>query len=135
MNGTVEILAYLVGQHSELLSSRDQEGSVHLHLACRRGASFAIVQFLANRYGTSVKSVTPQVGMPLFLEYEMPATSLDTIFLLVKLYPEVVCCLPVVSIAKTIGEDIFSDTVLEKAQSSRASCLLRERRSSNRSKR
>jgi ankyrin repeat protein len=86
----VKIIEYIVGQNSELLSSRDQDGSLPLHVACRRGASFTIVQSLVNRYKASVKSRTLQGDMPLFLACEMPKTSLDTIFLLVKLYPDVV---------------------------------------------
>jgi ankyrin repeat protein len=86
----VEILEYLVDQNPALLSSRDQDGSLPLHVACRRGASFAIVQSLVNLYKASAKSVTPQRDLPLFLACEMPKTSLDTIFLLMKLYPDLV---------------------------------------------
>jgi ankyrin repeat protein len=87
----VEILEYLVVRNPELLSSLDQDGSLPLHVACRRGASFPIVQFLVNRYKASVKSVTPQGDLPLFLACETPETSLDTIFILMKLYPDVIC--------------------------------------------
>jgi ankyrin repeat protein len=86
----VEILEYLVGQNPALLCSRDQDTSLPLHVACRRGASFAIVQSLVNLYKPSVKTVTPQGDLPLFLACEMPETSLDTIFLLIKLYPDLV---------------------------------------------
>jgi ankyrin repeat protein len=86
----VEILEYLVGQNPALLSSRDRDGSLPLHVACRRGASFAIVQSLVNVYKASVKGVTPQGDLPLFLACEIPEPSLDTIFLLVKLYPDLV---------------------------------------------
>jgi ankyrin repeat protein len=86
----VEILEFLVGRNPALLSSRDQDGSLPLHLACRRGASFAIVQFLVNRNKASVKIVTSGGDLPLFLACEMPDTSLDTIFLFIKLYPDVV---------------------------------------------
>jgi ankyrin repeat protein len=86
----VEIIEYLVGQNPALLSSRDHDGSLPLHIACRRGASFTIVQALVNRYKASVKSVTPQGDLPLFLACEMSDTSLDTIFLLMKLYPDLV---------------------------------------------
>jgi hypothetical protein len=106
----VEILEYLVGQNPELLRSRDRDGSLPLHVACRSGVSFAIVQFLVNRDGASVKSRTPQGDWPLFLACEMPATSLDAIFLLVQLYPEFVCCPPVVYVAKTIEENLFSES-------------------------
>jgi ankyrin repeat protein len=86
----VGILEYLVGRNPALLSSRDRDGSLPLHVACRRGASFTIVQSLVNFYKASVKSATPQGDLPLFLACEMSETSLDTIFLLMKLYPDVV---------------------------------------------
>jgi ankyrin repeat protein len=86
----VEIIEYLVGQNPELLSTRDQDGSLPLHVACRRGASFAIVQSLVNHYKASVKSLTPEGDLPLFLACEMPEPSLDAIFLLMKLYPDLV---------------------------------------------
>jgi ankyrin repeat protein len=86
----VDILEYLVERNPALLSCRDQDGSLPLHVACRRGASFAIVQSLVNRYKASVKCVTPQDDLPLFLACEMPESSTDTIFILVKLYPDLV---------------------------------------------
>jgi ankyrin repeat protein len=86
----VEIIEYLVGQNPALLSSRDQDGSLPLHVACRRGVSFAIVQSLVNLNKASVKSVTPQGDLPLFLACEIPETSLDTIFILLKLYPDLI---------------------------------------------
>jgi ankyrin repeat protein len=86
----VEILEYLVGQNPALLSSHDQDGSLPLHVACRRGAPFSIVQSLVNLCKASVKSVTPQGDLPLFLACEMSETSLDTIFLLMKQYPDLV---------------------------------------------
>jgi ankyrin repeat protein len=73
-----------------LLSSRDEDGSLPLHVACRCGVSFAIVQSLVGLYKASVKSVTSEGDYPLFLACEMPETSLDTIFLLMKLYPDLV---------------------------------------------
>jgi ankyrin repeat protein len=87
----VEILEYLVGRNPELLTSRDQGGSLPLHVACRRGASFTIVQSLVDLYKVSFKSLTPQGDLPLFLACELPEPSLDTIFLLMKLYPDLVC--------------------------------------------
>jgi ankyrin len=86
----VEILEFLVDRDPTLLSARDEDGSLPLHLACRRGASFAIVQSLVNHYQASVKSLTPHGDLPLFLACEIPETSLDTIFLLMKLYPDLV---------------------------------------------
>jgi ankyrin repeat protein len=90
LDDVVEILDFLVCRNPTLLSSRDQDGSLTLHVACRRGASFTIVQSLVNHYKASVKSVTPQGDLPLFLACEMPETSLNTIFLLVKLYPDLI---------------------------------------------
>jgi ankyrin repeat protein len=86
----VDIIEYLVDQNPALLSSHDQDASLPLYVACRRGVSFTIVQSLVNRYKASVKSVTPQGDLPLFLACEMPETSLDTIFILMKLHPDLV---------------------------------------------
>jgi ankyrin repeat protein len=86
----VEIIEYLVGRSPTWICSRDQDGSLPLHVACRRGASFSIVQCLVNCYKASVKKVTPQGDVSLFLACEMPEPSLDTIFLLIKLYPDLV---------------------------------------------
>jgi ankyrin repeat protein len=36
-DNVVEILECLVGQNPELVSSRDQDGTLPLHIACRRG--------------------------------------------------------------------------------------------------
>jgi ankyrin repeat protein len=90
MDDVVEIVEYLVDQNPALLSSRDHDGSLPLHVACRRGASFTIVQSLVDLYKASVKSRTPQGDLPLFLACEIPEPSLDTIFILVKLYPDLV---------------------------------------------
>jgi hypothetical protein len=89
-NDVVDICEYLVGQNPAWLSSSDQDGSLPLHVACRRGASFYIVQSLVNLYKASVKTVTPQGDLPLFLACELPEKSLDMIFILIKLYPDVV---------------------------------------------
>jgi ankyrin repeat protein len=86
----VVILEYLVEQNPALLSCRDQDGSLPLHVACRRGVSFPIVQSLVDLYQASVKIVTPQGDLPLFLACEIPEPSLDTIFLMMKLYPDLV---------------------------------------------
>jgi ankyrin repeat protein len=90
MNDVAEIVDYLVDQNPALLTSRDQDGSLPLHVACRRAASFTVVQSLVNHYKASVMSVTSEGDLPLFLACEMPKTSLDTIFVLVKLYPDLV---------------------------------------------
>jgi ankyrin repeat protein len=89
-NEVVEILEFLVDRNPELVSARDQIGALPLHVACRRGASFSIVQSLVNLYKASVKRVTPGGDLPLFLACEIPEPSLDTIFLLMKLYPDLV---------------------------------------------
>jgi ankyrin repeat protein len=86
----VEILEYLVDRNPASLSSQDQAGSLPLHVGCRRGASFSIVQSLVNHYKASVKSVTFEGDLPLFLACEMPETSLGTIFILTKQYPDVI---------------------------------------------
>jgi ankyrin repeat protein len=90
MYDVVEIVEFLVSQSPALISSRNQDGSVPLHVACRRGASFSIVQSLVNLYKASVNSVTSEGDLPLFLACEMSEPSLDTIFLLMKLYPDLV---------------------------------------------
>jgi hypothetical protein len=86
----VEIVEFLVDRDLTLLRSRDQDDSLPLHLGCRRGAAFAIVHSLVNLYKASVKSVTSEGDLPLFLACELPERSLDTIFLLMKLYPDLV---------------------------------------------
>jgi ankyrin repeat protein len=86
----VEIVEDLVSRNPDSLATCDQDGSLPLHVACRRGASFAIVQSLVDHNQASVKSVTPQGDLPLFLACEIPVPSLDTIFLLMKLYPDLV---------------------------------------------
>jgi ankyrin repeat protein len=86
----VEIIEHLVDQNAALLSSCDEDGSLPLHVACRRGASFTIVQSLVNHFKASVKRVTPQGDLPLFLACDIPEPSLGTIFILVKLYPDLV---------------------------------------------
>jgi ankyrin repeat protein len=90
MDDVLEILEYLAERNSEFLSSRDRDGSLPLHVACRRGAAFTIIQSLVDLYKASVKSVTPGGDLPLFLACEMPGTSLEAIFLLMKLYPDLV---------------------------------------------
>jgi ankyrin repeat protein len=59
MHDVVEILENLVERNPELVSSRDHDGLLPLHVACRRGASFSVVQSLVNHYQASVKTVTP----------------------------------------------------------------------------
>jgi ankyrin repeat protein len=90
MDDVVEIVKYLVERNPELLSSHDQDGSLPLHIACRRGAAFTIVQSLLDLYKASVKSMTPQGDLPLILACDIPEPSLDTIFILIQLDPDVV---------------------------------------------
>jgi hypothetical protein len=81
-----EIIAFLVDHSPELLSSRDQEdGTLSLHVACRRGASFTIVQSLVNRY----KALLRQECNSSRRLAALPGL-LDTIFLLMKLCPDLV---------------------------------------------
>jgi ankyrin repeat protein len=86
----VEIVEFLVDRNPAWLRSRDQDGSLPLHVACRHGAPFTVVQSLVNLYKASVKSMTPQGDLPLFLACDIPKPSLDTIFILIKLDPDVV---------------------------------------------
>jgi hypothetical protein len=127
MDDVVEIIEYLVDRDPTLLSARDEDSLLPLHLACRRGisfpivrrnptllnsrdqggASFSIVQSLVNLNKSSVKSVTSEGDLPLFLACEVPEPFLDMItpeppfpvceipqpslgiiLLLIKLYPE-----------------------------------------------
>jgi ankyrin repeat protein len=74
----VEILEYVVDQNPDSLASCDPDGALPLHLACRRGASFPIVQSLVNFNKASVKSVTCQGDLPIFLACEMSEPSLDS---------------------------------------------------------
>jgi ankyrin repeat protein len=90
MDDVVEIVEFLVDRTPELIGSRDQDGSLPLHVACRCGAPFTIVQSLVDRYKASVKSVTCQGDLPLFLACDIADPSLDTIFLLMKMYPDLV---------------------------------------------
>jgi hypothetical protein len=84
------IVELLVDQSTVLLCSRDQDRSLPLHVACRRGVSFAVVQSLVDLYEASVKTVPSEGDLTLFLACEMPETSQDTMFVLRKLYPELV---------------------------------------------
>jgi hypothetical protein len=76
----VEIIEFLVERNPALLSSRDQDDSLPLRVTCR-GVSFTVVQSLVNCNKASIKSV----------RCEMPTTSLDTVFLLIHFYPDLVC--------------------------------------------
>jgi ankyrin repeat protein len=76
--------------HQDVLSTDDVVEIVEFLVACHRGAAFTIVQSLVNLYKASVKSLTSEGDLPLFLACEMPETSLNTIFFLMKLYPDLV---------------------------------------------
>jgi hypothetical protein len=114
----VEIVEFLASQNSQLLRSRDQDGSLPLHVACRRGISFKIVQSLVKHYQASIKSATPQGDLPLFLACEMSETSLDTIFLLMKQYPDLIIggAVPKVGCRKYLGTDCIE--IYEKCRES-----------------
>jgi ankyrin repeat protein len=86
----VDIVEYLVDQSTEFLRSRDPDGLLPLHVACHRGAAFTIIECLVNRYEASVKSVTSRGDLPLFLACESSEPSLNVIFLLMRLYPDLV---------------------------------------------
>jgi hypothetical protein len=86
----VEIVEFMVDRNPAWLCSRDQDGSLPVHAACRRGISFNIVQSLVNHDKASVRSVTFKGDLQLFLACDIPEPSLDTIFLLMKLYPDLV---------------------------------------------
>jgi ankyrin repeat protein len=67
---------------------RNHADETPLHVACRCGALFDIIQSLVDHYPASVKSVTSQGDLPLFLACETAKTSLDATFILMKNYPE-----------------------------------------------
>jgi hypothetical protein len=95
MDDVVEIIAYVLRQNvlrqrPSLLLAQDKEGSLPLHLACRQGVSFTIVRFLIDLYPPSVKRVTPQGDLPLFLACNQPEPSLDIVYLLMRMYPDLV---------------------------------------------
>jgi hypothetical protein len=63
-------------------------GETPLHVACRRGAPFEIVQAVVCHYTASIQVVTPQGDLPLFLACATAEPSLDVIYSLLKRYPE-----------------------------------------------
>jgi hypothetical protein len=80
----------MVDRNPEWLSSRDEDSLLPLHLTCRRGASFTVVQSFVDLLKASVKSATAEGDLTIILACEMPETSLETILILVKLYPYLV---------------------------------------------
>jgi ankyrin repeat protein len=69
---------------------RNNAGETPLHVAIGIGASFDIVESLIRNYKASVQVVTPQGDLPLFLACDSAEPFLDVIYLLLKLYPDVV---------------------------------------------
>jgi ankyrin repeat protein len=114
MLGHVQVVKEL-RWHGADIEAKDRNGSTALHFGCYNnhltvvvelldhraiidatdsenctGAYFSILQSLVNHDKASVKSLTLRGDLPLCLACEMPQTSLDTIFLLMKLYPDLV---------------------------------------------
>jgi ankyrin repeat protein len=86
-----EVINLLLERHDPLtIMLRNNVGETPLHVACDRGTSFEIVQSLVDHYKASVQDVTPQGDLPLFLACATAEPSLDVIYLLLKLYPDVV---------------------------------------------
>jgi ankyrin repeat protein len=77
-------------QDAVIIMLRNIANETALHVACRCGSSFVIVQSLVDHYKASVQAVTPQGDLPLFLACATVKPSLDVIYLLLKLYPDVV---------------------------------------------
>jgi hypothetical protein len=85
-----EIIAFLVGRDSSTIMLRNDAGETSLHVACRCGSPFETAKAVVRRHTTSVQCVTPQGDLPLFLACATDEPSLDVIYLLLKLYPDVV---------------------------------------------
>jgi ankyrin repeat protein len=86
-----EVIKMLLKRHDPAtIMLRNNAGETALHVACRCGVPFEIVQSLVHHYKASVQAVTPQGDLPLFLVCATVEPSLDVIFLLLKLYPDLV---------------------------------------------
>lgn len=77
----------LVAQYPASLKSKDDDGERPLHLACWKGASLEVVQFLVNSWPYGVRSKTNRQWLPLHYACFGKA-SLDVIQFLVKQWPE-----------------------------------------------
>jgi ankyrin repeat protein len=86
-----EVIKILLERHDPVtILLRNNAGKTPLHVACGRGASFVIAESLVHRCKASVQLVTPQGDLPLFLACATAVPSLSIIYLLLKLYPDVV---------------------------------------------
>jgi ankyrin repeat protein len=86
-----DVIKMLLERHDPVtIMLRNNAGETPLHVACRRGASFEIVQSLCYHYKASVQAVTLQGDLPLVLACTISEPSLDVIYFLLKLYPDVV---------------------------------------------
>jgi ankyrin repeat protein len=84
------IVQSLVDRDPSTIVARNNVGETTLHVACRCGVPFEIVESLIHHNQASVQVVTPQGDLPLFLACASTEPSLDVIFLLLELYPNVV---------------------------------------------
>jgi ankyrin repeat protein len=80
----------LHSQDPDTTKLTNNAGETPLHVACRRRASFDGVQNVMNGSGDAVKSETSQGELPLFMACAAAEPSLNTIFILMKEYPDVV---------------------------------------------
>jgi ankyrin repeat protein len=87
---SVAIDLLLCNADPDTIGLTNTAGETPLHVACRRGASFEIVQSVMDRFGAAAKSASSQGDLPLFLACAATAPSLDTIFMLMKGFPDVV---------------------------------------------
>jgi ankyrin repeat protein len=86
-----EVIKLLLERHDPVtMMLRNNAGETPLHVACRCGVRFAIIQSLVHHYQASVQVVTPQGDLPLFLACAPAEPSLGVIYLLLQLYPDVV---------------------------------------------
>jgi ankyrin repeat protein len=86
-----DVIKMLLEHHDPVtITLRNNAGETPLHLACRCGVPFEIAESLVDHYKASVQAVTPQGDLPLFLACATVLPSLDVIYLLLKLYPNVV---------------------------------------------
>jgi ankyrin repeat protein len=83
------IVQSLVDQDPSTIVARNNAGETALHVACRCGVPFEIVESLIHHNQASVQVVTPQGDLPLFLACASTEPSLDVIYLLLTLYPDV----------------------------------------------
>jgi ankyrin repeat protein len=86
-----EVIRLLLNQGPGTLTCtlRNDAGETPLHVACRCGSSFATVRTLVDHFPASVKSMTRQGDLPLFLACSTAGPSLDAIYFLMNLYPDV----------------------------------------------